>query len=149
MEGEEMILIISIFLMILLYGFVDGFHWWVIVLLILFGLCIIGVGRPTESKPVESDINSPENLAARQREKEHQSVEFMQRQEKERQQREALLDDVDIQNRRLRYLDRAINESRAKRRTGFNDAEWEVVKNAADFTARRDHARDGRRNKDA
>ena len=131
------------------YGFVDGFHWWVIALLILSGLCIIGVGRPTENKPVESDINSPENLAARQREKERQSAEFMQGQEKERQQREALLDDVDIQNRRLRYLDRAINESRAKRRTGFNDAEWEVVKNAADFTARRDHARDGRRNKDA
>jgi hypothetical protein len=129
-------------------GYLGGWTWWNIGGIVLMVLCMFGGGFSRETEDVSDtasgQINSPEAIAAREREHQARSAEFQQRQARGQQNRENFLDEHDIWNRSMAYKYKAINESRAKRGAGFNDDEWPVIKQAADWTARRDHEREGR-----
>jgi hypothetical protein len=130
-------------------GYLGGWTWWNIGGIALMVLCMFGGGLGGETKTVSDtapgQINSPEAIATREREHQAHSAEFQRRQAGEKQNRENFLDEHDIWNRSMTYKYKAINESRVKRGVGFSDDEWPVVKQAADWTARRDHEREGRR----
>jgi hypothetical protein len=130
-------------------GYLGGWTWWNIGGIVLMVFCMFGGGLGGETKTVSDtapgQINSPEAIAAREREHQARSAEFRRRQAGEEQSRENFLNEHDIWQRSHNYLNQAINETHKKRRKGFSKDEWEVIEQAADYTARRDHEREGRR----
>jgi hypothetical protein len=59
-----MIFAVIIFALCTLYGFVAGWHAWNIALMVLCGLCMLGLGKPRQAQP-DNAVNSRKNIRAR------------------------------------------------------------------------------------
>ena len=116
---------------------------------VFFILCMFGWGKVPEEKTPASNVNSPENIAARKAEYERVLNQRDQQQQKDREKRQTLLDEHFVWQTKQNLQWAAIRESRARRGTGFSDAEWEHVQETsqkfAEQALKEKKRREGRR----